>query len=435
MQPNAIDARLLGAHDLDMPTLCRSCFAETAEAANVCDRCGSDLLVTHQDLNDLSTAHIDCDAFYANIEKRDNPGLKDKPVLVGGGKRGVVMAACYVARLAGVHSAMPMFKALKACPEAVVIKPDMTKYVAVGRSIREMMRNVTPLVEPISIDEAFLDLKGTSRLHGASPAHTVARLAANIQMQHDITVTIGLSYNKFLAKLASGLNKPHGFTIIGRAETSDFLANLPVSHIWGVGKVLQKKLERDGITLIGHLQSHNELELTARYGQMGHRLARLCHGHDSRKVVAGGRRKSLSSETTFEEDITDAKTLKRILWRQAEKVSASLKKEGIGGRTITLKLKSASFKIRTRSQTLSHPTQTADVIYRTAEILLENEADGTAYRLLGVGLSALEQSDHCDPLDLADPNAQRRKQAEVAVDKIRARFGRNVIGKGRMIEK
>ncbi len=393
------------------------------------------MLVTHQDLNNLSTAHIDCDAFYANIEKRDNPELEDKPVLVGGRRRGVVMAACYVARLAGVHSAMPMFKALKACPEAVVIKPNMAKYGAVGRSIREMMRNVTPLVEPISIDEAFLDLKGTARLHGASPAHTVARLAADIQTKHGITVTIGLSHNKFLAKLASGLNKPHGFTIIGRAETSDFLAGLPVSHIWGVGKVLQKKLERDGITLIGHLQNHNELELAERYGQMGHRLARLCQGRDSRKVVAGSERKSLSSETTFRGDVTDAKTLKRILWQQTEKVSASLKKEGIGGRTITLKLKTTSFKIRTRSRTLSHPTQVADVIFRTTESLLDNEADGTAYRLIGVGISELEQSEHCDPLDLADPNAQRRKQAEVAVDKIRARFGRNVIGKGRTVEK
>ena len=417
-----------------MPALCRACLTEHPEQTTVCDACGADLIVSHPELNDLSTAHIDCDSFYASVEKRDNPDLADKPVLVGGRKRGVVMAACYVARQYGVHSAMPMFKALKACPDAVVIRPDMKKYGVVGRAVREMMRNVTPLVEPISIDEAFLDLSGTERLHGASPAATLARLAAEIRSEHGITVTVGLSHNKFLAKLASGLNKPHGFTVIGRGETVSFLAELPVSRIWGVGKVFQKRLERDGITRIGQLQGYDETELARRYGEIGSRFARLSHGRDSRKVVPGNGRKNLSSETTFGEDITDPGQLKRILWRQTEKVSAGVKKEEIGGRTVTLKLKTSKFAIRTRSRTLPHPTQLADVIFAAAAPLLEKEADGTAYRLLGVGLSEFAPADHCDPIDLADPDSQRRKQVESAVDDLRARFGRDAIGKGRMLD-
>ena len=417
-----------------MAVLCRVCLAECPEGTTTCQSCGSDLIVDHPELHRLSTAHIDCDSFYASVEKRDDPDLVDKPVLVGGRKRGVVMAACYIARQYGVHSAMPMFKALKACPVAVVIRPDMKKYGIVGRAVREMMRNVTPLVEPISIDEAFLDLSGTERLHGASPAATLARLANDIRAEHGITVTVGLSHNKFLAKLASGLNKPDGFTVIGREETVSFLSDLPVSRIWGVGKVFQRRLERDGITRIGQLQGYDETELSRRYGEIGSRLARLSHGRDNRKVVPGSGRKSLSSETTFGADIADPGQLKRILWRQTEKVSAGVKKEEIGGRTITLKLKTAKFAIRTRSRTLPHPTQLADVIFAAAAPLLEKEADGTAYRLLGIGLSEFAPADHCDPIDLADPDSQRRKQVESAVDDLRARFGRDAIGKGRMLD-
>ena len=418
-----------------MPALCRICLTETTHPPDVCDGCGGETIVSHAELNDLSTAHIDCDSFYASVEKRDNPQLADKPVLVGGRNRGVVMAACYVARQYGVHSAMPMFKALKACPEAVVIRPDMKKYGVVGMAVREMMRNVTPLVEPISIDEAFLDLSGTERLHEASPAKTLARLAADIRAELGITVTVGLSHNKFLAKLASGLNKPDGFTVIGKQETVSFLAEQPVSSIWGVGKVFQRRLERDGITLIGQLQGYDETELARRFGAMGSRLARLSHGRDNRSVIPGSGRKSLSSETTFSEDITDVVKLKRVLWHQTERVSAGLKRENIGGRTVTLKLKNARFAIRTRSRTLPHPTQLADVIFATAAPLLEKEADGTPYRLLGVGLSEFELADHCDPIDLADPDAERRKQVETTVDDLRARFGRGAIGKGRMLER
>ncbi len=417
-----------------MPILCRTCFRlDDGPADGACASCGGSHTVSHAELDRLRIAHLDCDSFYASVEKRDRPELADKPVLVGGQKRGVVMAACYVARRYGVHSAMPMFKALRQCPDAVVIRPDMQKYGRIGREIREMMRSVTPLVEPISIDEAFLDLTGTERLHGGAPAQTVARLVADIRAAHGITVSIGLSHNKFLAKLASALEKPHGFTVIGEAETVSFLATQPVARIWGVGAVLQKRLERDGITRIGELQQIAEEELVRRYGKMGGRLARLSHGRDSRHVEPGSGRKSLSSETTFAEDVSAPEALKRILWRQAEKVSAGVKKEGIGGRTVTLKLKTARFRIRTRSRTLPHPTQLADVIYAAAAPLIDREADGTAFRLLGVGLSEFAPADQCDPVDLADPDAQRRKRVETTLDELRDRFGADSIVKGRRL--
>lgn len=418
-----------------MKSLCRSCQTEFAETdMQNCPVCGGASLISHAELATLSIAHLDCDSFYASVEKRDNPQLKDKPVLVGGRKRGVVMAACYVARQYGIHSAMPMFKALRACPEAVVVKPDMAKYGRIGRDIREMMRTVTPMVEPISIDEAFLDLTGTERLHGGSPAKTLAGLVSQIEDRHGITVSIGLSHNKFLAKLSSGLNKPRGFTIVGRTETVSFLSGQPVARIWGVGKVFQRRLARDGITMIGQLQQMEESDLARRYGEIGLRMARLAHGRDNRRIIPGSGRKSLSSETTFAEDIADPERLSRILWRQAEKVSAGVKNENIGGRTVTLKLKTARFAIRTRSRTLPHPTQLADAIYAAAAALLAKEADGTAFRLLGVGLADFAPQEDCDPIDLADPDLQRRKKVEGTVDDLRARFGRDAIGKGRMLE-
>lgn len=430
-----IDGTARSFHSPGMISLCRNCLSETDQVdATICPDCGKAAFVTHPELPTLSIAHLDCDSFYASVEKRDNPELADKPVLVGGQKRGVVMAACYVARRYGVHSAMPMFKALRACPNAVVVKPDMAKYGRIGRDIREMMRTVTPLVEPISIDEAFLDMSGTERLHGGSPARTLAGLMHEIEDRHGITVSIGLSHNKFLAKLSSGLNKPRGFTVIGRAETVSFLGKQPVSRIWGVGKVFQRKLERDGVTMIGQLQQISEEDLTRRYGEIGTRMARLSYGRDNRSVIPGSGRKSLSSETTFADDITDPARLSRILWRQAEKVSAGVKKEDIGGRTVTLKLKTARFAIRTRSRTLAHPTQLADAIYAAAAPLLLKEADGTAFRLLGVGLADFAPREDCDPIDLGDPDLQRRKKVEGTVDDLRARFGSDAIGKGRMLE-
>jgi DNA polymerase-4 len=225
-----------------------------------------------------------------------------------------VSTACYVARTYGVHSAMPMFKALAACPEAVVIKPDMEKYVAVGREVRALMTALTPLVEPVSIDEAFLDLTGTERLHGGSPAATLARFAKEVEKEIGITVSIGLSGNKFLAKVASDLEKPRGFTVLAPEDAPAFLAPRPVSFIWGIGKAGAARYDRDGFRTIADLQRAGEAELVRRYGAEGLRLARLAFGRDHRKVDPEGDRKSVSAETTFDHDLATREELLPILW-------------------------------------------------------------------------------------------------------------------------
>jgi DNA polymerase-4 len=416
-----------------MAFLCRDCLAtDPAAEAGPCPACGSARVLAHAELLGLAIAHIDCDAFYAAVEKRDDPALRDKPVLVGGGgARGVVMAACYVARRFGCRSAMPMARALRLCPQAVVVRPDMAKYQRIGREVRRLMQEVTPLVEPLSVDEAFLDLSGTERLHRGSPARTLAGLVRRIEDEIGITATIGLSHNKFLAKLASGIDKPRGFTVIGRAETTGFLAGRPVGDLWGVGEALQRRLAADSIRRIGELRNHSEAALIARYGAIGRRLARFAVGDDDRRVIAGGERKSVSAETTFETDLAAPATLGERLWPLCEEVAARLKADRIAGATVTLKLKTADFRILTRRRTLAHPTQLAETIWRTAHALLGAEADGTPFRLIGVGLSALGPDDDSDPPDLADPDGQRRKAVERAVDGLRARFGRDSIGRGR----
>jgi len=420
-----------------MPLLCRDCLATDPAVANgPCPACGSSRTLSHTELFDLAIAHLDCDAFYASVEKRDDPALRDKPVLVGGGGlRGVVMAACYIARRFGCRSAMPMARALRLCPQAVVVRPDMAKYQSVGREVRTLMQAVTPLVEPLSVDEAFLDLSGTERLHHGPPARTLASLARRIEDEIGITATVGLSHNKFLAKLASGLDKPRGFTVIGRAETATFLAGRPVSDLWGVGEALQRRLAADGIRRIGQLRRHSEAALIARYGAIGRRLARFAVGDDERRVIPGGERKSVSAETTFETDLSAANALGERLWPLCEEVAGRLKADGIAGATVTLKLKTADFRIRTRRRTLAHPTQLAETIWRSAEALLAAEADGTRYRLIGVGISSLGSGDDADPPDLADPDGQRRKAVERAVDGLRARYGHASIGRGRGFER
>lgn len=416
-----------------LPGLCRDCLSDTGGALR-CVRCGSPRTVVHGELNSLSIAHIDCDAFYAAIEKRDDPGLRDKPLIVGGGKRGVVSTACYLARVTGVRSAMPMFKARELCPEAVVIKPNMAKYVAVGRQIRERMLRLTPLVEPLSIDEAFLDLSGTERLHGAPPAQLLARFARDVEAEIGITVSIGLAPNKFLAKLASDLDKPRGFAVIGSAEARAFLAPRPVGAIWGVGKATQERLARDGYRTIADLQRADDVELARKLGAEGLRLARLARGEDNRRVNPERETKSVSSETTFDEDIADFRYLEQTLFRLAEKVSARLKAAGLSGRTVTLKLKTADFKLLTRARSLEAPTQLSHRIFDTARDLLAREANGTRYRLIGVGISELEDPTLADPADLVDVQGTKRSVAELAVDKLRAKFGTDAVGRGILID-
>lgn len=409
---------------------CRDCFSPAAGEERRCRTCGGPRLLRHPELHELSIAHIDCDAFYAAIEKRDRPELADKPVIVGGGTRGVVSTACYIARIHGVRSAMPMFKALSLCPDAVVIKPDMAKYSAAGRLVREMMLEVTPLVEPLSIDEAFLDLTGTARLHGMSPAMTLARLIARITEKVGITASVGLSHNKFLAKLASDLEKPRGFSVLGRAETLTFLAAKPVGFIWGVGKAMQEELAKGGITMIGQLQQMEKIELMRRFGSMGARLYHLSRGEDQRIVSTDDHSKSISAETTFNSDIRDRVELERILWPLAEKVSRRAKAEGVAGHTVVLKLKTADFKLRTRNVSLDDPTLLATRIYDAAVPLLAREAKGTAFRLIGVGITGLVEARPEQETETLDVTTAQRAKAELALDRIRDKFGRGAAARG-----
>ncbi len=377
---------------------------------------------------------MDCDAFYASVEKRDNPSLRDKPVIIGGGRRGVVSTACYIARIKGVRSAMPMFQALKLCPEAEIVRGRMDVYVSVSKDIRKMMDELTPIVEPLSLDEAFMDLSGTEKLHGAPPAVMLARLVKRMEDELGLSGSIGLSHNKFLAKVASDLDKPRGFSVIGEAETAEFLHDKPVSMIWGVGAVGRESLAKAGIRTFSDLLRWDRKDLGARFGSMGDRLWHLARGQDYRKVSANAPVKGISNETTFHEDTNDPELLDGHLWRMAEKVSDRAKAKGIAGRVVTLKLKTAKFQLVTRRLSLRDPTQIADKIYRTARDLFQQLGDKGPYRLLGVGISDLIPEDQSDlHADLLDPDAAKRSEAERATDKIRDRFGPDAILKGRAL--
>jgi DNA polymerase-4 len=377
---------------------------------------------------------MDCDAFYASVEKLDNPELEGKPVIIGGGHRGVASTACYVARIRGVRSAMPMFQALKLCPEAVVIRPRMEEYVKASRAIREMMEELTPAIEPLSLDEAFLDMTGTTRLHGAPPAVMLARLVRRMKTELGLTGSIGLSHNKFLAKVASDLDKPHGFSVIGEAETMDFLRDKPVRMIWGVGAAAQASLEKVGIRTFSDLLRWEQTDLIARFGGMGERLYHLARGQDRRRVSSNAPMKSISNETTFNNDISDPELLDGYIWRMAEKVADRAKAKNLAGRVVTLKLKRANHTLLSRRVALTDPTQLADRIYRTARSLFDQVGEKGPYRLLGCGISDLSDATDADKLgDLLDPDAARRSDAERATDAIRDRFGGKAIVKGRTL--
>lgn len=408
-------------------SFCRDCLSDAPDNATRCTACRSPRLARHPELHSLTIAHIDCDAFYATIEKRDNPDIADKPVVVGGGTRGVVAAACYVARTYGIRSAMPMFEAKRRCPDAVVIKPNMAKYVQVGREVRKAMFALTPLVEPLSIDEAFLDLSGTERLHGMSAAKALAGFAIQVERDFGITVSIGLSTNKFLAKIASDLDKPRGFAVLGAAEAVSFLAGKPVGFIYGVGAVSAAKLAADGFRTIADLQRADEHDLMRRYGEEGLRLWRLARGIDGRSVNPERDTKSISAETTFNHDIGEFRPLEQYLWDLTERVSARLKANSLAGSTVTLKLKSADFRIRTRARALGAPTQLASRIFAAGRDLLKHEVGATRFRLIGIGVSNLEDALGDDLADLID---RRAAEAEHAVDRLRSKFGRNAVVKG-----
>ena len=415
--------------------LCRDCLAEFARTPEVCERCGSARVIAHSELARLAIAHIDCDAFYAAVEKRDNPELRDKPLIVGGGKRGVVTTACYIARQFGPRSAMPMFKALKMCPQAVVIKPDMAKYKRVSQQIRKIFDTATPLVEPLSLDEAFLDLTGTTKLFDRTPAATLAHIAREIEREIRITVSIGLSYNKFLAKLASDLDKPRGFAVIGEGDAVQLLHDLPLIRLPGVGPSLADRLKVDGFFTVGDVQRQSIHEMTLRYGNTGEYLANLARGMDRRHVNVDRESKSISAETTFLDDMGEVAELRRRLWPLCERVADRLKTAGLSGRVVTLKLKTARFKLLTRRQTIAKPTQLAEVIFRTAEPLLKTEATGAKFRLIGVGVEDFDgaATDVTRDLFATQPVDDTEHLAEVerTMDAVRAKFGRAAIRKGR----
>ena len=412
-----------------MAALCRDCGADPGDAGT-CAACGGHRIVRHGELFSLHIAHIDCDAFYASVEKRDRPELAARPVIVGGGVRGVVTAACYVARIYGVRSAMPMFKALKACPDAVVIKPDFAKYVAASRRIRALMGELTPLVQPLSIDEAVLDMAGTAALHRAPPAAVLARFALDVERQVGVTVSIGLAPNRLLAKIAAGRDKPRGFCVLG-AEARDLLAGEPVRLLPGVGPALARKLESLGITRLAHLQALDDREAFRRLGDDGPSLARRARGEDARPVDPGRETKSVSAETTFDSDLTRSEDLERHLWRLAEKLARRLKEADLAAAGVVLKLKTSAFATRTRTQRLPSPTRLPDALFEAARALLAREVDGTAYRLIGIGAQPLAAGGAADLPDLADPNRPKRAATQAAIDALRARFGAEAIGRGR----
>ena len=416
-----------------MPALCRDCLAAFDDRAR-CPACRSPRVLVHAELDSLSVAHMDCDAFYASVEKRDNPALRDQPVIVGGGTRGVVSTCCYIARIHGVRSAMPMFQALKLCPQAVVVKPRFPAYVEASRAIRAMMEALTPAVEPLSLDEAFLDLTGTRRLHGLPPAALLARLVRDMETELGLTGSVGLSHNKFLAKIASDLDKPRGFSVIGRAETEAFLHDKPVRIIWGVGTAMQTALDSAGIRSIADLKRWDRGDLAARFGQMGDRLWHLARGIDTRRVNRDEKLKSISKETTFNEDTSDPDLLDGHLWRLAEQVADRAKAKQLSGRTVTLKLKRSDFQTVTRRLSLPEPSQLTDRIYRAGRHLLDHARTAGPFRLIGIGISDLAAEDQADRnSDLLDQSAPKRAAAERATDSIRAKFGHEAIIKGRSL--
>ncbi|MET4683144.1 DNA polymerase IV [Brevundimonas faecalis] len=416
-----------------MKSVCRDCLWTGADKVARCQACGSRRVVAHDELGDLTIAHLDCDAFYASVEKRDRPELRDRPVIVGGGKRGVVSTACYVARLHGVGSAMPMFKALKACPDAVVIKPDFRKYVTESRRIFAAVERLTPLVQTLSLDEAWIDLTGTERLNGGSPAFQLIRLQKWIETEVGLTVSIGLAPNRFLAKVASEMDKPRGFSVIGAAEAKGLLAPRPVNILPGVGPVFGRTLRSDGFATVGDLAAADVKDLVRRYGETGLRLYDLSHARDARPVRPDHDRRGMSAETTFNDDLIMAEALEAELWPLCEKLASKARRDGVSSRVVVLKLRKTDFRIVTRRITLAEPVQTARALFAAGRDLLKPEL-GVPYRLIGVGLADVAEAGDA-PAGLFDTAETRALKTETAIDALREKFGAAAVVAGRALKK
>lgn len=408
---------------------CLGCGEEVPPG--VAAHCAGHRVIAHDELDSLTIAHVDCDSFFASVEKRDHPELRHQPVVVGGRERGVVAAACYIARTYGIRSAMPSFEARRLCPHAVFVKPRFEAYREASQRVRSLVGELTPLVEAVSIDEAYLDLSGTERLHRCPPAVSLVRLQRRIEDEVGVTVSVGLSHNKSLAKMASELDKPRGFAVIGRTETLRFLAERAVTDIQGVGRAFGDRLRRDGFATIGDLQKASLRDLAVRYGEAGLRLHGRARGEDRRPVKPERETKSISGETTFSEDLRDRQALEDQLYSMCRKVSARAREKGLAGLVVTLKLKTSRFRTLTRRRSLGIATNLTDVLFDVGCMLLREELSApsrSAYRLIGIGLSDLVTAEQAR-LDLAYPEEHEKlNQKEEALATLRARFGEGVIG-------
>lgn len=414
-----------------MKAICRDCLWGGEDRVERCPACDSRRVIAHDELDILTIAHLDCDAFYASVEKRDRPELRDLPVIVGGGHRGVVSTCCYVARIYGVHSAMPMFKALKACPDATVIKPDFRKYMHESERIFGAVGKLTPLVQTLSLDEAWIDLSGTERLNGGCPAWQLIRLQKQIEDETGLTVSIGLATNRFLAKIASELDKPRGFSVIG-SEAKALLAPKPVGVLPGVGPVFRKTLQSDGFATVGDLADADPRDLIKRYGETGLRLSDLAHGRDARLVNPTHERKGMSAETTFNEDLTTAQDLEAELWPLCEKLASKARRDGVASRVLVLKLRRTDFKIVTRRVSLPEPVQTARALFAAGRALMAPEL-GVPYRLIGIGMAEVVDAVEA-PTALFESAEARTLKTETAIDRLRAKFGAGAVVAGRALK-
>lgn len=377
--------------------------------------------------------HVDMDAFFAAVEQLDHPELRGKPVLVGGdpGARGVVSTASYEARPFGCRSAMPMAQALRLCPRAIVVRPNFERYTEVSRQIREVFEQFTPLVEPLSIDEAFLDLTGTERLFG--PAIEAARaIKRRIFETTRLTASVGVAPNKFLAKLASDLEKPDGLVVVPRDAVQDFLDPLPVSRLWGAGKVTLQKLDEIRVRTFGDLRRLNEDELRRTFGDAGEHFYRLVRGIDDRPVVSDQQAKSISHEQTFATDLTDLEHLRSVLLRQTDDVARRLRRHGMLAKTVFVKIRRHDFRTFTRQTTLESPTDQTEIFWRTASGLFDEWASRGAppVRLLGMGVTHFCDGEGLQMGLFNQEGEQRRRSLDRTVDEIRERFGRDAISRG-----
>jgi DNA polymerase IV len=371
-------------------------------------------------------AHIDMDAFYASVEQRDRPELRGRPVIVGADPRGrgVVSACSYEARVFGVKSAMPISRAYRLCPDGVYLPVDMAKYAAASRQIMAILDDFSPLVEPVSVDEAFVDLTGTTSLFGPA-RQAVDEIKRRIRRETGLTASAGVGANKFVAKVASDLEKPDGLVVVEAGREAEFLAPLPIERLWGVGKATAKELAALGIATIGQLQRLPRQTLVSRLGDHGTSLHDLAFGRDLRPVQPWTPPKSMGAETTFERDTSDRARLDATLRGQAERVARELRAEGLSAARVTLKLRFADFRTLTRSHT-SDPTQDGLELYRRAAVLLSRETLGQPVRLIGVSASALS-AEQTGQLGLLEANAVRRERLARAVDRITGRFGVDAI--------